>query len=338
MGAGIKKCTGGFSKRKIQLLKVSAKSMRSTKYKTIIWSIIIAAFSISCAKSQSADKSLAISKAGVPPKTWKEHWFEHNQLLSRVYYDDNVAVYYDAGMNTSVTWPYKAISDVWAYVKKTYGNFGDSTRLYAVFHQGTYGGGHPSPYFDESHDYRNTIDCGLGDWTKPEGEQIGMPVHEIGHIVSGASHGAKGSPSDALWGDSKFMEIFNYDVLMNVGRVDEAEKVYRQMQTQHDNFPRADTQWFKNWFYPIYSQYGKAALLDKYFALLAGNFPKDKDSRFTRDLNWGEFVHFWSGAAGINLKEQATLAFGWTAEWEAQFEQAQKEFPNVKYKSTIYKS
>ncbi|WP_431200150.1 hypothetical protein ACQ86K_08135 [Mucilaginibacter sp. P19] len=64
-----------------------------------------------------------------------------------------------------------------------------------------------------------------------------MPVHEVGHIVSGASHGVKGSPSDALWGDSKFMEIFNYDVLKHIGREDEAGRVYKQMQTQYDDFP-----------------------------------------------------------------------------------------------------
>jgi hypothetical protein len=44
-------------------------------------------------------------------------------------------------------------------------------------------------------------------------------------------------------------------------------------------------------------------------------------------MNMGEFVHFWSGAAGVNLKAQATTAFGWTSEYEAQFIAAQAAFP-----------
>lgn len=301
--------------------------------------LLIGACFVYPAKAQLAVKKSKIKlenvKQSIPQNTWQEHWFEHDMLVSRVYYDDNIAFYYDKNMDTTVTWPFKSMSDTWAYVKKTYGDFGPDPRLYVVFHQvvnNKLGGGHPSPYFDASHDYHNTLDCGLGNWTSPNGEQIGMPVHEIGHIVTSASHNTKGSPSDALWGDSKFMEIFNYDVLLNTGREDEAQRVYVQMQTQYDDFPVARSQWFKNWFYPIYQNNGKAAVLNNYFAVLADNFPKNKDNRFKRDLNWGEFVHFWSGAAGVNLKEQAKQAFGWPDEWEAQFQKAQKEFPKVKYK------
>ncbi len=32
--------------------------------------------------------------AQTPPATWQEHWFEHNQLLNRKFYDNDVAVYY----------------------------------------------------------------------------------------------------------------------------------------------------------------------------------------------------------------------------------------------------
>ncbi|WP_121809577.1 hypothetical protein [Mucilaginibacter kameinonensis] len=308
---------------------------KSTTAKLLVGGIIIASFSFFYGKCLTIDELKANYKQGLPSSTWHEHWFEHDQALSLVYQDKNVAVYYDKGMDKSVTWPYKTMSAAWAYVKSTYGRFGDSTRLYTVFHQGIYGGGHPATYFDDSHDYRNTIDCGLGTWQKPTGEQLAMPIHEMGHIVSGASHGVKGSPSDALWGDSKFMEIFNYDVMLHIGREDEAEKIYQQMQTQYDDFPRPKSLWFKNWFYPIYSNYGKAKVLNKYFALLAANFSQQKNQQgreYTRDINWGEFVHFWSGAAGVNLKEQAKQAFGWTDEWEAQYNAARKEFPKLKYK------
>jgi hypothetical protein len=61
-----------------------------------------------------------------PPKTWTEHWFQHKLVLSRAYYDDHVVMYYDDGMNKAVTWPYRIMSDAWAYVNKTYGTFGES--------------------------------------------------------------------------------------------------------------------------------------------------------------------------------------------------------------------
>ena len=307
--------------------------MNLIKKIVLLFAVFITFLSLSCSKSKTSVGPQA-DPAGAPPKTWQEHWFTHDLLVNRVYFDDNLALYYDDDVDKSVVWPQKTMSDVWSYVKKTYGSFGDSSRLYVILHQGKLGGGHPASYFDDSHDFRNTIDCGLDDWTYPTGEQIGVPIHETGHIVCGASHGVQGSPSDVLWGDSKFMEIYNYDVMMNIGRQDEAARVYDQMQSQTDTFPVAGSQWFKNWFYPIYSKYGHAAVLNKYFQLLADNFPKVKNAhgyQYTRNLNYGEFIHFWSGAAGVNLKAQATIAFGWPDEWEQQFNQAKIDFPNVKY-------
>lgn len=306
--------------------------LREIKY-IVIASLLTVVMS-SCKKNEDE----AVVTDATPPATWQEHWFEHSMLLSRVYYNDNIAVYYDDNMQKSVTWPYQVMGDVWTYTKKTYGDFGPDPRLYLVYHlAGTSastldGGGHPASYFDASHDYHNTIDCGLGDWTNPGDEQLGMPVHEIGHIVCGASHGVQGSPSDVIWGDSKFMEIFIYDVYLNVGKQDAADRIYTQMQTQYDSFPRAGSQWFKNWFYPIYMSHGKAAVLNKYFALLSENFPRKANGKeYSRNMNMGEFIHFWSGAAGVDLKAQAIIAFGWSTEWEAMLNNAREDFPKLKY-------
>ncbi|MDT3405307.1 hypothetical protein [Mucilaginibacter terrae] len=314
--------------------------MKSIFTSAMAISLLIVVISCSCSKpKQTAPFKSVNDKPGAPPKTWKEHWFEHIKTVNLVYYDDNVAFYYDDGVDKSVTWPFKAMSDVWGYVKKTYGAYGDSSRLYVIFHQNSYPGGHPASYFDASHDYRNTLDAGLNSWTNPTGEQIGMPIHEIGHIVCGASNGVQGAPSDAIWGDSKFMEIFNYDVLMNIGREDEAARVYQQMvdKNPYEDYPGRKypgVKWFINWFYPIYTKYGKAELLNKYFKVIAANYPKQgKMYKRDRDMSLGEFVHFWSGAAGANLNEQARFAFGqyWTADVQNDFLQAQKDFPNVKY-------
>jgi hypothetical protein len=65
--------------------------------------------------------------------------------------------------------------------------------------------------------------------------------------------------------------------------------------------------------------------LNRYFELLAQHFPKNGDN-YSRAMNWGEFVHFWSGAAGVDLKPLATEAFGWPAEWETQYTKAKADF------------
>jgi hypothetical protein len=48
-------------------------------------------------------------------------------------------------------------------------------------------------------------------------------------------------------------------------------------------------------------------------------------------MTMGEFVHFMSGAAGTDLQERATFAFGWTVDWEAQLQSARAAFPGITY-------
>ncbi|PTL81651.1 carbohydrate-binding protein [Vitiosangium sp. GDMCC 1.1324] len=267
--------------------------------------------------------------AQTAPATWQEHWFEHNQLVSRVYQDNDVAVYFDSAVNRSITWPNQYVGEVWRYTKRTYGQFSRDPQLYAIFHAGKYSGGHPSTYFDASHDNRNVIDVGSSStsaWTSGTGNDLDLVTHEVAHIVEGASKGAHNSPAFGLWGDSKWAEIFVYDVYVGLGRSADVNRWFNLMQTTTDSFPRANTHWFRDWFYPIYKNYGGSAVLNRYFVLLAQYFPKNGND-YARALNWGEFVHFWSGAAGVNLKTLATSAFGWPTEWEAQFVQAQRDFP-----------
>lgn len=267
-----------------------------------------------------------------PVETWKEHWFDHNQLLTRVYYDDDVAVYFDPDVDRSVTWLNDYMGDVWRYTKKVYGDFGADKRLHVIAHTGKYGGGHPSTYFDASHDYRNVIDCGPGPWTTFDYNATAIPIHEVGHIVEIASKGKHNSPAFGLWGDSKWMEIYIYDVYKGLGQADFAAKWYGEQINRSDKFPREGTHWFRDWFYPIYNNYGESKVLNAYFTLVGQNFPTSENGTdYSRAMNWGEFVHFWSGAAGKNLKAQATTAFGWPAEYEAQFNQAKLDFPNVTY-------
>jgi hypothetical protein len=140
------------------------------------------------------------SKLPPPPASWKEHWFEHNQLVKLVASNEDLAIYFDDDMpRQGIAWIVPFVTKAWRYTKKTYGDFGPDPRLFVVVHQGKYGGGHPSTYFDESHDFRNVADCGLASWDRAS---IDMVSHEIGHIVETASNGVHESPAFVLWWDS----------------------------------------------------------------------------------------------------------------------------------------
>lgn len=155
-------------------------------------------------------------------------------------------------------------------------------------------------------------------------------------MFKGASKGVHGSPAFSTWGDSKWAEIFIYDVYVGLNRQEDVTRWYDLMMNSHDDFPRANTYWFRDWFYPIYEQAGGTAAINGFFDLLSNNFPQNNDASFnrpqyTRDINMGEFVHFWSGAGKTNLKNLASNAFGWTDEWERQYQQARQDFPTVTY-------
>uniref|UniRef100_A0A914X5C0 Uncharacterized protein n=1 Tax=Plectus sambesii TaxID=2011161 RepID=A0A914X5C0_9BILA len=264
--------------------------------------------------------------AQTPPETWKEHWFEHNQLIKRVFYNNDIAVYFDDQVGPSIAWLNTFVNDAWWHTKRVYGNYGTENRLYAVFHTDKYSGGHPSTYMSSSHDNRNVIDCGPYSWKNGDDHELALITHEIAHIVELSSKNIGGSPAMAVWGDSKWAEIFIYDVYKYLGKNDQMQRVYNIWINQADDFPRANTFWFRDWFYPIYSKYGENAVLNRFYEQLAQYFPKN-GNQYSRGMNMGEFVHFWSGAAGVNLKDQATQAFGWTSDYDNQFRQAQSAFP-----------
>jgi hypothetical protein len=48
-------------------------------------------------------------------------------------------------------------------------------------------------------------------------------------------------------------------------------------------------------------------------------------------MNWGEYVHFTSGAAAADMSGQAARAFGWPREWADQLEHARERFPGITY-------
>lgn len=269
----------------------------------------------------------------VPPETWKEIWLDHTSDLSRVYYNDEVAIYYDAEISRAITWQHSFMTDVWKYVKSVYGDFGSENRLYAVFHGDIdkYGFiGRTGNIFDEATGHRSLSDVTSNDWTPKSGWNIDAPIHEVGHIVEGSAHGVHESPAFDIWKDSKWAEIFQYDVYRGIGMHDEALRLYDQYTATSESFPNSGTYWFRDWFYPIYDGYGQSKVLNQFFYLLSQYFPKSGQA-YARRMNMGEFIHFWSGAAKKDLSGLAKTAFGWSTEWETQLTNAKADFSQFTY-------
>lgn len=269
---------------------------------------------------------------GPLPPQWREHWHEHTQQLSLVGHNDTVAVYFDPDVIfNAVTWLLPYLTRMWQYVLDTYGshtNLLGAGRLYSIHHEGRYDGGHPATVYDASHDFRNVSDVGGDNWTVRQYEVV---THESGHIVEAVASGRHGSPAFPLWGDSKWMEFYIYDIYTVLGMSDEARRFNNQMLRQSDPFPVAGTHWFRDWFHPLWSDHG-AAVMVRFFALLGRYFPAtDNGQDFARDLNWGEFVHFMSGAAGEDLRPLASRAFDWPRQWRDQHRQATQAFPHIQY-------
>jgi hypothetical protein len=266
-----------------------------------------------------------------PPARWQEHWNEHTQNVRLIAYNDTVAIYFDDAVDVSSgKWMLPFLTRLWQYAQRTYGNGGNriGERLHSISHTGRYRGGHPSTAYDASHDFRNVIDVGGDAWTKP---QYDLLTHETGHIVEELATGRKGSPAYGLWKDSKWIEFYGFDAFVSLfGTTGPAQDAYNTLTAISDTFPRAGTHWFRDFFYPLWRDRGHAQVMVNFYKLIGAYFPTD-GATYARGLNWGEFVHFMSGAAGTDLKPMATKAFGWPADWEAQYQRARVDFPQIRY-------
>jgi hypothetical protein len=111
----------------------------------------------------------------------------------------------------------------------------------------------------------------------------------------------------------------------------DAKQVHRRFSGNADDFPQPGTRWFRDWFYPLWHECGQAAVMARFFRLLAEYFPRAEDGTYTRRMNWGEYIHFTGGAAGADLSGQAARAFGWPRDRADQLERAREQFPAVRY-------
>ena len=262
-----------------------------------------------------------------PAATWKEHWAGHAEALTLRDYDDCTALYVDAAMSTTDTaWLSSFFSKAWKYNLTTYGALG-SDRLYVVLHQGKFLVGHSSAFYETTHDGHNVIDAGATTWKAGDYDAVGTLLGAL--VASTAVPSKQGSPAAAQWGAEGFGEMYKYDLYLGLGMDAEASQAWDEYQAIAMTYPVPESYWFSDFFYPLWRDHGKTRLLSDFFALLDKNYPAV--NHVMAPMDWGQFIHFMSGAARVEAKTQATYAFGWNDTWEAQFQKAKTDFPAIKY-------
>ncbi|TRW25340.1 discoidin domain-containing protein [Flavobacterium zepuense] len=265
--------------------------------------------------------------AGSPPRNIIESWAGHNNELFRQYFDNNVAVYYSDDVARPLEWPFEFLSKTTEHANDVYGMFGIENRLYAVFHTSS-----PAPYvataFDSQSENRNLFDIGFNGY-EMSGTNTDNILLSVSKIVETSSNGISGSAAGDVWGDT-FSQIFLYDAYASQQMQADADRIFGQYNTATANFPRENTYWFRDWYYPIYSNYGGGQAFGNFFRIVAQYYPTTGNS-FSHDMNMGEFVHFFSGATGEDLLPLATEAFGWNDEWQDQLITARADFPTLNY-------
>lgn len=263
----------------------------------------------------------------VPPKDWLEHWEGHNQALTLRDFNDCVAIYVDAAMSgVDTAWLSVFLDKAWQYNLMTYGALG-SERLYVVLHQGKYLGGHASAAYETTHDGHNVIDVGQSSWKSGDYDQVSAELS--GLVERTAVAGKRGAPAHAQWGDAGFAQIYEYDLLLGLGMNAEAEAAWKRFEPIAQVYPVPNSYWLSDYYSPVYKAHGKTKLLTQFFALLGKYY--GAQGQIMPPMNWGEYIHFMSGAAGSDVKEQATYAFGWEDAWQSQLAQAKTDYPAITY-------
>lgn len=278
-----------------------------------------------------------------PPLSWVETgWYGgHNRTLHRRPLDTHIAMYADQYVNpqSSVDWLRPILNQAWAYTKAQYGSFSDPY-LYVIANQDNVYAGHPYTvagvqYVSEASAYhRNVIFSPRTDWTNTQDDWfVASFTHEMAHIVESNNNAVFGSPAFQTWGDSKWAEIYQWDVYQNISALLPSGFKDRAWAELNQNVDDDGIYWFRDFWYPIYAgQVGGTrqgvAQLDRFFELMAQYLPKI-NSRYAKDINLGEFVHFMSGAAGVSVEAQAKIAFRWSSDTAVQLATAQQTFPAV---------
>ncbi len=306
--------------------------MKKILNSTLILMLILVLFS--CAEESFNLKGFPDSVVnndppGSPSRGINVNWNGHSGVLNRKYFDTYIAVYYGDEVNREIEWPYTFISDSWRFVIDNYGDFGDAgSRLYAVIHEDLGSDPYIATYFDEVSNFQSLIDISLegGEIDANNKDKIAFLIEAL---VENSVKGVKGAIGQELWKD-QFSKIFVYSMYKAMGFDDDAQRIYDAAIAEEVAYPSAGTFWFKDWFFPLYEDYNGSVVFSNFFKLLSEKFPLEGNS-YSRDLNLGEMVHFFSGATGEDLQPFAELAFGWNPEYEELLFQAKAKFPDLNY-------
>lgn len=282
------------------------------------------------------------------PDTWPDFVFDGNPEgnLTKVYSNDDIGIYLPDDDNIladggNVEWTYEPFTKMWQTMKQLMGGaeiFSDP-RLFIVLHETPDGGGLGRLFHYRDHDqkYRNIVHVTINkdwDWTRAEtgGFKYDVLTHEVFHIVEGIGSGRKNSPFYAVWGDSKYAEIFQYAVfsIMNPERAKSWHEEYMTKGSHYADFPNAGSEWYAGFMYPIYAKYGGWEVYRTFFDILGKNY-KQKNMELQGNGTIGELIHFMSAAAGESVKGFAKDAFGWTDKMEMSLLQAQRDYPQLTY-------
>jgi hypothetical protein len=278
----------------------------------------------------------------------------------------DVAVYVDGSITTPAetrSWVAGYMQDVWTYMRHTYGScavpralpgpsgpnceqFGAPDKsLLVVLHElpGSMAGT-SKMRFEPLWGFRNVIEVSAGTWNSSSTTLLSGFVHEVCHQVEDAGQGLHGSPAAQVWEDSRWADFCVYDFFAGTGRTALAEEVFDSFSSGTHQNPRGavDAHWFRDWFFPLWRDHGKATVMQRFFELLSQYFPTKAENsgdnqKYARSMNTGEFVHFLSGAAGVDLSGRAAMAFN-TGFTRSEFTQARADFPQVTYAAAACQS
>lgn len=263
-----------------------------------------------------------------PALSWSEHWDEHDQHLTRVHYDDCIALYFDDDTSMAAKdWLVPFLNKAWAYSLATYGEMG-SERIYVIVHQGKFHGGHSSTFVEASHDNHAVIDMGLDEWAPGDYD---LPAHLLGFLVdTQGAHSKFGAPMSGDYDNAGFPLIYKYDLYLALGLDTVAQDAFTDFNAIKNGNPYANTFWFRDWFYPVWRDHGHAKLFANYETLLEKYFPAGAD-HWMPEMNYGQYFHFMSGAAGVDLVPAARQAFVWHPDFDDEVAAAKVDFPDIKY-------
>jgi hypothetical protein len=80
----------------------------------------------------------------------------------------------------------------------------------------------------------------------------------------------------------------------------------------------------------VWRDHGNAKVFVNYMTLLQQYYPAGADM-WMPTMNYGQYFHFMSGAAGVDLVPLARKAFQWHPDFDDEISAAKADFPDIKY-------